>query len=337
MRIAGMRPGGADGAAPLAGMSKGRRPFARLGLFARAIFRPAARPGIVIFALCFIATASVAGQGPRGITDDAGQSVTLPGPARRIVPLYSALAQILTELGAGERIVARTAADTVLPDELPVIGTHMRPNFELIVGLRPDLVVQLEGREEAGLAAQRLRELGIPVARFRISSFAELFSCIERLGVLAGKEEAAAALLAGFRADLALLEEQKAMFARLGPPPTVFFEVRYPNLLGAGGGNMLTDIARRAGAVNCLEQYPDRLVRLSEERLIAFNPDMYIVLEGPMNKNPLPVSARPHFRGLDAVQGGCLFTAREEIYSRPGAGSIRAARELAFLVHIWLL
>ena len=94
--------------------------------------------------------------------DDGGTTIQLPAPAKRIVALYGAFNDMLLEMELGNRIVARTKADT-RPElaALPVIGTHMRPNFEKVAALHPDLILQFEGRQEAHDQVQRLRALGL--------------------------------------------------------------------------------------------------------------------------------------------------------------------------------
>lgn len=263
------------------------------------------------------------------IVDDAGRTVSLKAPAGRIIALYAALSEIVVAMGLEDRIVGRTASDDAAPGKLPVVGTHMRPNPELVAGLRPDLVLQFEGRAEAGLAADSLEDLGVAVARFRIASFAELFSCIERLGVLTGEEERAAKLIQNMRERL---DAARVKTASVRLRPTIFFEVRYPNLLGAGGGSMVSDIIDKAGGVNCLAPRKERMVRLSEERLAAENPEIYLVQEGSMNKNPIPVRERAHFRTLAALAKDCVFTVAETRFSRPGPQSLAAVEELADII-----
>lgn len=285
-----------------------------------------------VLLLAALAFARPAEGAPVSIVDDAGHTVSLPAPAMRIIPLYAALGENLKAMGLEKRIIARTISDDTLPPELPAVGTHMRPNPELIASLKPDLVIQLEGRSEAGLAAQSLIRLGIPVARFRIASFKELFSCIQRLGILCGSEEEAAALIMAMQKRL---ESVKTDIPAEGPRPTVFFEVRYPNLLGAGGGSMLSDIIAAAGGANSLAAYPDRMVRLSEEMLVSINPDIYLVQRGPMNKDPSQPSSRPHFRSLRAVRRGFVHFVSETRFSRPGPQSLEAVEELAGIIRRW--
>lgn len=266
------------------------------------------------------------------IVDDSGGAIVLERPAQRIIPLYAALGESLVAMGLSERIVAGTVSDDSLPGSLPRVGTHMRPNLELIAGLKPDLVVQFEGRSEAGQLAESLNRLGIPVARFRIGSFAELFSCLDRLGVLTGEETKAEKLAASMRARLEQVRSQMSSFVK---KPGIFFEIRYPNLLGAGGGSMLTDIIAAAGGENCLQTYQERMVRLSEETLTVLNPDIYLVQQGAMNKNPVSLKDRSHFRTLKAVADGQVFLVPESRFSRPGPQSVDAVEELAGIILEW--
>ena len=76
--------------------------------------------------------------------------------------------------------------------------------------------------------------------------------------------------------------------------PKVFFEIRYPNLLGAGTASMVNDIIERAGGVNCLT-VPKKIARLNLEAVIAADPDVYLVQQGPMNPNPEKVTERPNY------------------------------------------
>lgn len=276
------------------------------------------------------------------ITDDGGDRICLEAPATRIVPLYAAFTDILSDMGLASRIAGRTRADTgpdgALPSTVPYIGTHMRPNAELVLGLRPHLVLQMGGRAEAAESVASLRALGIPTAFFQAHSFADLFSVIQRVGVLTGAEDHAAELVRTLRARLAALETK--LSEADAPIPSVFFEVRYPNLLGAGPDSIVTDVIRAAGGRNVLAHDDSRsnfrtgkVARLSEEELLRLDPDVYCVQTGPMNKNPVPPENRPHFAHLRAVRSGNVLFVDEHLFSRPGSRAVNASEILARALH----
>lgn len=209
---------------------------------------------------------------PLSVTDDAGVTVTLDKPATRIIALYGAYNELLLALDARAVLVARTVADARLPAlaelaDLPVIGTHMRPNAELIVAQKPDLVLQLSGRKEAQLQSEALRTLGVNVLTFEMDSFEQMFDVLAKIGLLTGREQKAAALIKDWRARLAAL---KARYAGQ-KPVRVFYEVRYPNLLAAGKVSIVNEIIACAGGENVVGE-EKKLVRFNEEALIQADP-----------------------------------------------------------------
>lgn len=264
------------------------------------------------------------------LTDSRGVSVRLERPARRIIALYGAFNEILLALGARDTLVARTAADAAIPGlrDLPAVGTHMQPNAELVAARKPDVVLQLAGRQEVLLQTGALEAVGIPVLVYEMRSFEQLFAVTRALGRLTGREARAEALVSGWRQRLAALEGRHARQA----PVRVFYEVRYPNLLAAGRASIVDEIIRHAGGRNVLEA-PQKLVRCNEEMLVALDPDAYILQHGPMNPAPQAPAERPHYRGLRAVRQGRVLVVDEHLFARPGPRSVDAAEFLARWLH----
>jgi iron complex transport system substrate-binding protein len=233
-------------------------------------------------------------------------------------------------MGLENALVARTRADEIPPCILdkPVIGTHLRPNVEMVVGLAPDLVLQMGGRKQAAEPVEALTRFGVPTAHFNASSFEELFSVIRRLGVLTGKEQSATQLVNSMQARLDRVAQSLEGASR----PGVFFEVRYPNLLGAGQGSIVNDVIIHAGGTNCVGS-AQRLVRLSEEELLRLNPQIYLLQRGPMNPSPIPPTSRSHFQTLQAVKQERIMIVDQQLFSRPGPRSVDAVEALARFLH----
>lgn len=265
------------------------------------------------------------------VTDDLGKVITLKSPAQRIISLYGAYSEILFAIGVGDRLIARTRADRFPPAILakPSVGTHLRPNMELVLGLQPDLIIHAVGRKHGHAVINQIQNKGFTVAVFQPSNFEELFSVIERLGILTGEEASAQALVSRQRSRLRQIDLRLATGK---DRPKVFFEVRYPNLLGAGQGSIVNDVILKAGGLNCLAN-AKKLVRINIETLIDSDPDVYVVQKGPMNRNPGSPESRPNFQVLEAVQQGRVFFVDEYIFSRPGPRSIEAVEKLASFLH----
>lgn len=265
------------------------------------------------------------------IVDDIGNRVELQAPAKRIIALYGAYNEILAAMGLESRIVGRTKADATPPSiaTRPSIGTHMRPNVEMVLGLKPDLILQSAGRREAMAPVNQLRAHGLKVAVFNPQGFEDLFSVILRLGVLTGEQEKAQVLVGALKGTL---DDVERRLRNVRQRPKVFFEVRYPNLLAAGKGSIVDDIIRRSGGANCIDANK-KLVRLNMEALIAANPDFYVVQRGPMNQNPSDPGERPHFQVLAAVQRNRVLVVDEQAFSRPGPRGVEAVVQLARFLH----
>lgn len=265
------------------------------------------------------------------VVDDIGRTIRLEKPAQRIIALYGAYNEVLAGMGLEDRLIARTKVDDT-PSSLlkkPAIGTHMRPNVELVLGQKPDLIVQGGGRKEAMAAVEQLAAVGLTVAVFSPTTFDELFSTIERLGRLTGAQTEAARLVASLKGRLHAVD---ARLHGIHHRPGVFFEVRYPNLLGAGTSSIVNEVIERSGGVNCVT-LGKKFIRLDMESLIALNPECYVVQVGSMNRSPAPPDKRPNFQVIEAVKRGRVLTVDEKVFSRPGPRSVEAVEKLAAFLH----
>ena len=166
------------------------------------------------------------------------------------------------------------------------------------------------------------------MAVFHPTSFDKLFEVIRRLGVLTGSPEAAQALTRQMQANLAAAA---AKLQGAAGRPKVFFEIRYPNLLGPGR-SLVDDIINRAGGVNVV-QSPKKIVRMNLEEVIVADPDVYLVQKGPMNPDPEAPAGRPHFAILRAVKTGRVLEVEEQMYSRPSPRAAAVVVELARFLH----
>ncbi|MHB8066453.1 MAG: ABC transporter substrate-binding protein [Desulfobaccales bacterium] len=283
----------------------------------------------MVLGICFFVFLTLWTQDLRAalqIKDDRGQEISLAAPPQRLISLYGGLTEVLEALGLGNRVVARIQGDETLKN-IPTVGTHLQPNVEMILGLKPDLVVQ--GGVPKGMPAlKKLETEGVPVAMFAPHDFPGLFSMIQRLGALTGRDEAAAALNRDLEGRLAAM----ARSLQGVRPVRVFFEVRYLNLLAAGRGSMVNDVITRAGGVNIVES-SQRLAPFGLEALLQAQPEVYVIQQGPMNRSPEDIYTRPYFQELGAVKARRVLVVEESLFSRPGPRSAEAVEQLARFLH----
>ena len=265
------------------------------------------------------------------ITDDTDQQIRLEKPAQRIIALYGGYNEIIAALGIEDRLIARTKADHI-PESItsrPAIGTHMRPNVEMIMSLKPDLILQNAGRREAMTPVEQLKKHGLNVAVFGPETFEELFAVVTRIGTLTGTENQAESLVKQMKEKLIKIFEKSSGIAN---KPKIFFEARYPNLLAAGQASIVNDIIKYAGARNCVAANK-KFARVNEESLLSWEPDYYLVQVGPMNRNPGKLTDRPHYKNLKAVIKDRYLEVDEQIFSRPGPRSVEAVERLSRFIY----
>ncbi len=232
--------------------------------------------------------------------------------ALRLVVLYAAASPVLKSLGIKEEVVGVTRRDQVFPKAIKV-GTHLRPNVELIKALQPDLVIA--GSQKA--FPEGLKEkVQAEVFYYDPRTLEEILETIKRLGRRLKREEAANQLVARLRLELGKIRP-------LSCHPKVIYEIMERPLRVAGERNIVADIIRVAGGRNLI-RVPKKHVLISPEQILLLAPDLYLYQIGPMNKNPTPPLRRAYFKGLKAE----VKKVDEFRFSRPGPNAFQAAIEL---------
>ncbi len=284
--------------------------------------------GSVVFAAQAVPTANTSQQVK--VVDDTGYELTLQKPAKRVLALYGAFNELMLALGLKDLLVGRTAQDIAINElkHLPAVGTHLRPNIEFILSLKPDVIIQFMGREDAQSLALGLRGHNLPVLMFHMDGFDDMFNVIQKLGQVTGHEKEAETLVKRYQNRLGdlrrILQDEKRV--------RVFYEIRYPNLLAAGTDNITTDIIQIAGGRNVISLSGQEL-RINEEEVIDKNPDAYIIQVGPLNPEPRPLDMRPKLAALSAVKNGRVLMVDHLAFTRPGPRAIDAAENLAKWLH----
>ncbi len=232
--------------------------------------------------------------------------------AKRIVVLYAAASPILKELGLDHEVVGVTRNDHVFPHAVSV-GSHLRPNVELIKALKPDLLIA--GSRRA--FPKRLEGmLNTEIFFYDPRSLKEILQKIEALGKKLSREKEAAALVTRLKAELSQIRS-------LSCCPRVIYEVSERPLKVAGEKSIVTSIIQAAGGKNLIT-VNRKHVLISPEEIIFLKPDIYIYQVGPMNKNPMPPKKRPYFAKLKSK----IEQVEEFEFARPGINAFSAVIKL---------
>jgi iron complex transport system substrate-binding protein len=271
---------------------------------------------------------------PMVLIDGLGTEITLEEPAQRIVSLAASNTEILFALGAQGQIVGREDTADYPPEaiEITSIGSLFGDiNTEAIVALEPDLA--LAAGTISPEQVQAIEDVGIPV--FYLSnpmSFEELFEDIRTVGILAGRQEEAAALV-----DELSTRVEAVMDKLTGVDPVkVFYEIDGTDpsspwttgegtfqdvLIGiAGGENIAADIVGWG--------------QMNLEELVARDPAVIIFGEGPwVPTTPESLSERTGWGEITAVVNGDVYGIDTNWVDRPGPRLVDAFETFARLLH----
>jgi iron complex transport system substrate-binding protein len=267
---------------------------------------------------------------PRSVTDDAGRTVSLREPARRVISLIPAQTEAVALLAGPDVLIARTAWDLdPRLQHLPSIGNALTPSIEWLAAQRPDLVIAWPDAQSRDVV-KRLSDVGIPVYASRVESVAEIRTMLRRLGVLLGAEQRADSVIAAVDAQL---DSVRAAVADR-PRPSVMYLLNADPPMIAGPGTFVDELLGVAGGTNVFGDVAQLWPQVSLEEIVRRQPDVIIRPSEAALASPLSgLAGRPGWRELRAVQAGRVYAVDPYFYNRPGASVGAAARGLAAAIH----
>jgi ABC-type Fe3+-hydroxamate transport system substrate-binding protein len=258
------------------------------------------------------------------LVDDAGTPVTLAAPPRRIVSLIPATTELVFALGAGDRLVGRTAWCDFPPEaaRVPNLGNGIGPNLEAVVGVHPDLVLLYKSAANRD-AAERLRGLRIPTLELATDRMEDFDRIARLLGRALGVGERAESLVVRTERDLASATVRPSAL----PPsrPSIFILAWDRPPMTIGRGSFLSEIVERAGARNIFDDLADPSAPVSVEAVVSRDPE-YILVSGTAEP---AIASRPEWQAVRAVRERRFLHVQGSEYNRPSPRVALAVRELA--------
>src|SRR3990172_5475938 len=268
------------------------------------------------------------------LTDGLGRSVILNEAAKRVVSLAPSNIEILFAVGAGEQVVGRDQYSDYpeAAKDVTDIGSAFEAlNTELIVSLKPDLIIAAEINTPEQVKA--LEYLGLTFYYLKNpTTLEEMYTNLEIVAQLTGHEADAAALIESLKARVAAVDEK---IMPLSSRISVFYELDGTDPAKpytAGGGTFITLLIDRAGGYNIasdIEGYP----QLSLERVVAADPVFIILGDSAYGVTPELVSTRPGWENLSAVKSGQVLPFDDNLLSRPGPRLVDGLEALVAILH----
>jgi iron complex transport system substrate-binding protein len=273
---------------------------------------------LVISLLADVAVAAVE------VIDDAGRTVRLEQPARRIVSLSPHATELLFAAGAGDRVVAVSEYSNWPPAarQLPRVGSGAGLNVEAIVAQRPDLVVAwLSGNASAQL--RQLEAFGVPVFYSEPRDIDGIADNLLALGRLAGSEAQAEQAAKAFREGVRALRSRYAGRR----PVTAFYQIWEQPLMTVNGRHLISHWMRLCGAQNIFAGLPDLASAVDPEAVLKADPEVLLAGRHPGKSANWQARWR-QWKDLRAVRGNHLYTVPAETLERQTPRALQAAQEL---------
>jgi iron complex transport system substrate-binding protein len=269
---------------------------------------------------------------PLALADDGGTQVTLKALPRSIVSLTPAATETLYALGVGDRLVGKVEDFALYPPEagsVPDVAKFGSVDVERIVALKADLVIAGGSDFNPPADIARLRSLGIPVLVVYGSKLETALADIDLIGRAVGKPGPAAALVAGLRAAFAQVQSAvKGM-----PKPRVYYELDATNgYFGPAPDYFGVEMIELAGGAALTSGIPGAF-QISEEKIVAFDPEVILLGDAAYGVTVGQVAARPGWAGLAAVRARAIRPVDDVIITRPGPRLGQGLAALALAIH----
>ncbi|MGB2898254.1 MAG: cobalamin-binding protein [Candidatus Acidiferrum sp.] len=277
---------------------------------------PAATPSVPLF---------------REVVDEAGRTVRVPQPVRRIVSLAPSLTETIYALGLQDRLVGDTDYCDYPPDaqKKTKVGGAINPSLEQIAALHPDLVLMTKSLNRLE-TVHSLDNLGISSYATDPHTVSEIITSSRKLAEVLGSPEAGERIAADMQRRLAGLHE------RIGalPPKRVLFAVWTEPLISIGKDTFIADAMRRAGAISIVDSslnWP----QVSLEEVARLQPD-FLVFAASHSETIAPqfesLAGLPAWQILDAIRNH-RFAVISDAVNRPTPRIVSAIEDLARQLH----
>lgn len=223
--------------------------------------------------------------------------------------LVPSFADDVYALGAGSQLVAVSAyTDDSRAASLPRVADATSVDSEAIVALRPRLVIGIPAQARL---VEPLRRAGLRVVLLSDDGYDQIFTNLQTIGALTGRDRAAAGAISRLHRETALLEERTKRFAWR---PRVFVVLQTAPIWTAGTTSYISKLVTIAGGRNAASLRAP-YAQYNAEALVESQPD--VLISDRLTRLDEALDSQP-WRSLRAVRLGRVFLADPDLLERPG-------------------
>lgn len=289
---------------------------------------------LLAFFTLFVLAACNPGTGekssPVSYTDGLGRTVTLDKTPQRIISLAASNTEVLFAVGAKEQVVGRDEFSNypVEVENLPSVGGSMgNYSMEQIIALEPDLLLAAEINTPEQIKS--FEELDLPVYYLANPKDLDgLYANLLTIGKITGNEKTASELVASLKERVAKVQKME----QPANPIPVFYELDGSDPTKPwtpGKGTYLDLLLTMAGGENIGSIAGDGWLQISQEALIAANPQVILLGDAAYGITPEMVAERSGWDQISAIKDGRVLPFDDNLVSRPGPRLVDGLEQLA--------
>lgn len=253
------------------------------------------------------------------ITDAAGKQVEVPSKITKIGDSWQAHNEVLTVLGAGDKIVATILTEKTRP-WLYKVNPQMKNavtaftsdsvNTEELIKTKPDIVFTPLNDK----SADKIAGLGIPTVQLNFTDFKSLKECISLTGDILGADakKRADSYISYLDGKLNSINSITSKIPKEQRPKVLHITSLSPITVD-GGNTIISAWIDTAGGVNAAEEVKGNNKQVSMEQILKWNPDIIILSSTTLMKvnngksNIDQLLTDPAWKQVNAVKNGKTY------------------------------
>jgi iron complex transport system substrate-binding protein len=271
------------------------------------------------------------------LTDHAGRKVTINGEPQRIISLVPSHTEILYALGVGDKLVGVDDYSDYPVAALDVdkVGNLFAVNYEVIVGLNPDLIlVDISAVPDVVDQLENVLP-GKPVVVVKgtsIGSFQEVYDTIEMIGQVTDTTDKANDIITDMQARVKAVTDKTDGLSEAQKPRTVYM-IWHDPIFVHGGHSLGSALIEAAGGINIFAENEGSAVQLEE--LIDRDPQV-ILASASETMGDFAYQFALGDERLETTTArinGDIFGMNDDLTGRPGPRLIEGLEEMAKILH----
>lgn len=244
------------------------------------------------------------------ITDDSGEKIILSSPSVRVISLLPSITESVCSIGQCTSLVGVDDYSNSPPPvkALPHLGGGLTPNIELLVSLKPDLVLLSNNQR----VIHKLQQLGIKVFVIDTQTHEDVRRSLNKLDLIFNTHKSQSVWQS--------MQTEITKVAKSLPSSVknlrVYFEVS-TGPYAAGQSSFIGETLSRLGVQNIVPKSLGEFPKLNPEFIVKADPELIIVGDN----NLLDLTQRPGWKQLSAIKANrvcALSKDQSDVVLRPG-------------------